>query len=145
MAGPPMARPSNNGEYAPSGAGFGGNQYGMPPAGYYGQPFGGGGGVQHGVMQPIVGQQPLGQQPPPPPPPPAAGHQQVAHAYPAPSANPNPLPMPGAHGYQPAGGGARQPAAFGASGGGDGGGGFSVFNPATDRVVAADSTSSAVL
>lgn len=163
MGGPPMAGSSNNG-YAPHQTH---SQYATPqagPYGQYGQSFGGsggGGGVRHNF-----GQQPFGQPPPQEqhqqqiaPPRPAAYHQSASQTYPVPHSNlnsstpggsVNPLPTPGRYPYPPTGAGfapprASLPPAENYSEGRNGGGGYSVFNPATDRVVAADSTSSAVL
>lgn len=140
---PPMAGQSSDG-YAPAQAR---SQYASPQAGYYGQPYGG-----SGAMQTSFGQQPFAQ-----PPPPAANQQSAMPAYPRPPSNMNggvgegrgSLPSPGGYAYTPPGmGSAALPSTASPeneSRGGGAGGGYHVFNPSTDRVVAADSTSNAVL
>lgn len=138
MAGQPPAGPPNNGGYPPAQAPP--LQYAYSPAGHYGQLFGGGGGV--GVQQGF-GQQPFGQPPP-------GTHQQIPmQAHPSPPSILN-SSAPGEGSYthpHAAGGSAPPPPAFppAGHGTGSGGGGFSIFNPTTDKVVAADSNSNAVL
>lgn len=151
MPGPSMAEPPRYGGYAQPPA-----QYAMP-SGHYGQPFGGG--VQNFSPQPFgqVPQHPQVHHGAPPPQAAHQGHGGQAFAPPLVSVNKrvernNPLPMPGGYAHQSVRGPAPPPAGFpsadnvsGDGGRGAGGGGYGVFNPSTDRVVAADSTSNAVL
>lgn len=151
MPGPPsMAEPPRyGGGYAQPPT-----QYARP-SGHYGQPFGGGG-VQNFSPQPF-GQAPQHPQVHHSPPPPHQGHGGQAFAPPLVNVNNGvggntALPMPGGYAHPSARGSVPPPAgfppadgAFGNGGRGARGGGYSVFNPSTDRVVAADSTSNAVL
>lgn len=142
VGGPPMARPSNNGfgiGAAPP------TPYTMPPPVYYGQPYGGSVGGQASA-----GVQPFGQTPPRPTAVAAApGVTGGQHANPGKSLSPRAgsmLPMPSAYSSRPSAFSHAGNVSVGVERGrNDGGGSYTVFNPTTDKVVSADSKSSAVL
>lgn len=116
----------------------------MPPPVYYGQPFGGSVGEQA-----PAGVQPFGQTPPRPPAVAAApGAVGGQHANPGTSLSPRAgsvLPMPSAYSPRPSAFSQAGKVSGGVERGRNDGGSYTVFNPTTDKIVAADSNSSAVL
>lgn len=150
------ARPPTGGPSLYGGAGYGHPEPPPPTAQYLPQP---GHYQQFGAAPPAGGGGQLFAQPqqayaPPPPLAPGISNHSVVHVAGAGAQHGSPansngyggLPVPGGYtATPPAGGGTQPPPPRGGPPAGPPRGGYSVFNPTTDRVVAADSTSSAVL